>query len=174
MPGDADSTRAKVQRMVLEYPGIHVREMERHLGLSSRLAAYHLGSLESAGAVQRVPEAGYARYFPALGVPKWSQRDVASLCLLRRGAAFHVVLLLLSAGRLGRSDLARRLGFAPASISYHLDLLQRTGLVQAAMTGRQRIYSLADEAYVRGLLANFTPLPEELEPFESVWNDLFT
>jgi predicted transcriptional regulator len=167
------AARAQVLQLVTEYPGIHVREMERHLGLSSRLASYHLGALEEEGAVQRVQETGYARYFPALGKPKWTKRDVGFLCLMRRGAAFHITLLLLSAGPLGRWDLARRLGLAGASVSYHLDLLAATGVVASAMVGRQRIYSLADEPYVRGMLANFTPLPEELEPFESIWHDLF-
>jgi predicted transcriptional regulator len=166
--------RAQVQQMVTDFPGVHVREMERHLGLSSRLAAYHLEALEGDGAVQRVQEAGYARYFPALGRPKWGRRDVAFLCLMRRAAAFHVTLLLLAEGELGRFDLARRLRLAPASVSYHLDLMQGAGVVAARTAGRKRLYALADEKYVRGMLANFTPLPEELEPFESVWNDLFS
>ncbi|HUR62356.1 MAG TPA: hypothetical protein VM286_08360 [Candidatus Thermoplasmatota archaeon] len=166
--------RAQVLRLVGEYPGIHVREMERHLGLSSRLAAYHLEALEAEGAVQRVQETGYARYFLALGKPKWSKRDVGFLCLMRRAAAFHITLLLLSSGPLGRSDLARSLRLAPASVSYNLDLLQGSGVVDSAMQGKRRIYALADEAYARGMLANFTPLPEELEPFESIWHDLFS
>jgi predicted transcriptional regulator len=170
----AAATRATVLQAVAAYPGIHVREMERHLGLSSRLAAYHLGALEEEGVVQRVQQAGYARYFPALGRPRWSRRDVAFLCLMRRAAAFHVTLLLLSAGEMGRGDLAARLKLAPASVSYHLDLLQADGVVVGRSEGRKRMYALKDEAYTRGALANFTPLPEELEPFESVWHDLFS
>ncbi|HUR64191.1 MAG TPA: ArsR family transcriptional regulator [Candidatus Thermoplasmatota archaeon] len=169
----AGPTRVAVLRAVADFPGIHVREMERHLGLSSRLAAYHLGLLEEEGAVQRVQETGYARYFPALGRPRWSRRDVAFLCLMRRAAALHVTLLLLAAGELGRAELAQRLRLAPASVSYHLDLLQRAGVVVARTEGRKRQYALRDEAYARGVLANFTPLPDELEPFESVWSDLF-
>lgn len=166
--------RAQVLDLVARYPGIHVREMERHLGLSSRLAAYHLESLEAEGFVQRVHETGYSRYFPTLGKPKWSQRDVGFLCLMRRGAAFRVTLLLLSAGATGRSGLAKRLRLAPASVSYHLDLLQKAGIVASHMEGKQRLYAVAEETYVRGMLANFSPLPEELEPFESVWHDLFS
>ena len=170
MPGP---TRATVLQAVAAYPGIHVREMERHLGLSSRLAAYHLEALEGEGAVQCVHEAGFARYFPALGRPKWSRRDVAFLCLMRRAAAFHVTLLLLSDGELPRAELARRLRLAQASVSYHLDQLQQAGVVAVRTEGRRRLYALEDAAYVRGALANFTPLPEELEPFEAIWNDLF-
>jgi predicted transcriptional regulator len=174
MRAPVGAARGQVLRTVAAYPGIHVREMERLLGLSSRLAAYHLEALEGEGVVQRVQEAGYARYFPALGRPKWGRRDVAFLCLMRRAAAFHLTLLLLAGGELGRAELARRLGLAQASVSYHLDLLQGAGVVAARTEGRRRLYALQDEAYVRGALANFTPLAEELEPFEAVWHGLFS
>ena len=57
------------------------------LGLSSRLASYHIEALEQEGKLQRVQETGYARFFPAAGHPKWPRRDVEFLCLMRRPVA---------------------------------------------------------------------------------------
>lgn len=165
--------RQQVLDLVRRYPGIHVRRLERELRLSSRLASYHVEALEADGALQRVQEAGYARLFVAPGKPRWSRRDVEFICLMRRPAALRIALLLLSRGPLPNRGVAAELRLARPSATYHLGLMLEAGLVTARRAGRDRIYGLADEAYVRGALANFTPMPDDLEPFERVWDDLF-
>ena len=165
--------RAQVLQAVRRYPGIHVREIERRLGLPSRLAAYHLEQLQADGEVQCMHEPGFARYFPSLGKPKWTRREMQFLGLMRHSVALRITVLLLSEGGLPQGQLAKRLDLAKASASYHLALLEKAGLTQVRRDGRKRIYSLVDPAHVRGLLANFTPIPEDLDTFTSIWNDLF-
>jgi predicted transcriptional regulator len=165
--------RALVLALVNRYPGIHGRRLERELGMSSRLADYHIEALEREGRVQRVQEAGYSRFFPAVGKPKWARRDVEFICLMRRPVALRVVLLLLADGPTGQGDIARRLDLAKASASYHLGMLLDAGCVCVAAMGRTRTYSIRDPAYVQGMLANFTPIPQDLEGFARVWDDLF-
>jgi len=166
-------TRRHVLEFVATYPGIHVREVERRLGLPSRLAAYHLEQLEHDGDVQCVHEAGYARYFVAIGKPRWSKRDLEFLCLMRRAVALRITLLLLSDDELAQGDLAKRLNLAKASTSYHLTLMLEAGLLRSRKDGRHTFYRLQDPAYVRGMLANFTPIAEDLDSFTGMWNDLF-
>jgi predicted transcriptional regulator len=165
--------REQILEAVQRYPGIHERQMERQLGLSSRLASYHLEQLEKQGAVQRVAETGFTRYFASLGAPRWSREDVAFLCLMRRPVALRIVILLASEPGLGRKDLARRLNLALASVSHHLETLHAHGMVTSDRDGRARAYRLADPAATLGRLANFTPIPEDLEPFDRLWRDLF-
>ncbi|MEA3166325.1 MAG: hypothetical protein QOJ26_1197, partial [Thermoplasmata archaeon] len=43
---------------------------------------------------------------------------------------------------------------------------------KSAQDGRRLLYSLADPESTLGRLANFTPLPDDLEPFDSMWHDL--
>jgi predicted transcriptional regulator len=168
------AVRAQVLGFVRRYPGVHVRELERRLDLSSRLAAYHLASLEEEGRVQRVQLAGYARFFPAVGKPKWSRRDLEFLCLMRRPPALRLALLLLGDGPSSPKDLARRLDLPRASVGYHLSLLLAAGLLEMRPQGRRHAYAVADPGYVRAMLANFTPLPDDLDRFEAMWNDLFS
>ena len=165
--------RAQVLDFVRHYPGVHVREVERRLRLSSKLATYHLTALEHEGKVERVQEKGYARFLPRVTRPRWTARDIAFLCLMRRAVAFRVTLLLLSRGEMTQGDLARTLDLAKASTTYHLHLLEDDGVVAVEPRGRERWYRLADPERVRGLLADFTPLPEDLDPFAKVWRDLF-
>jgi predicted transcriptional regulator len=164
--------RARVLEFVKAYPGVHERAVERGLELPNRLASYHLGLLESEGRVQRVQETGFARYFAAVGKPRWSQDDVKFLCLMRRPAALRITILLATAGELARQDLAERLTLARASVSYHLDRLAESRVLASRRDGRRILYRLADQAATLGRLANFTPLPDDLEPFDAMWHDL--
>lgn len=167
------ATRALVLAFVRDYPGVHAREVERQLSLSSRLASYHLDALEREGLLQRVAEKGYARFVPAATRPRWSARDVAFVCLMRRGVAFRCVVLLLARGEMTQGDLARTLHLAKSSTTYHLQLLIQAGIVAVEARGQEHWHRLADPAYVRGILADFHPLPEDLDPFERLWTDLF-
>jgi DNA-binding MarR family transcriptional regulator len=165
--------RAQVLAFIREYPGVHVREIERRLGLSSKLATYHLVDLEREGLVERVPEKGYARFVPRVTRPRLTHDEVQFVCLMRRAVAFRIVLLLLARGPTTQGDLARTLELAKASTTYHLHLLEEAELVEAQAQGRERWYGLRDPERVRGLLAGFTPLPEDLDPFTKIWDDLF-
>lgn len=171
-PARADP-RDQVLAFVRHYPGVHVREVERRLHLSSKLANYHLAALEHDGLVERVQEKGYARFLPRVTKPRWSPRDIAFLCLMRRAVAFRITLLLLSRGEMTQGDLARTLDLAKPSTTYHLHLLEDDHVVSVEPRGRERWYSLTDPDRVRGLLADFTPLREDLDPFAKVWDDLF-
>ena len=165
--------RAQVLAFIREYPGVHVREVERQLGLSSKLASYHLQDLLHEGLVERVQEKGYARYIPRTTKPKWTTEELAFVCLMRRAVAFRIVVLLLARGSMTQGDLARTLELAKPSTTYHLHMLETAGLAQATTQGRERWYSLTDSDRVRGMLAHFTPLAEDLDPFAKLWDDLF-
>lgn len=171
--GGLTNVRSQVLAFVRDYPGVHAREVERQLGLSSRLASYHLDALEDQGLVQRIAEKGYARFMPAATRPRWSAGDVAFVCLMRRGVAFRCVVLLLARGEMTQGDLSRTLHLARASTSYHLRLLIEAGVVAVEQRAQERWHRLVNPAYVRGILADFHPLPEDLNPFERVWDDLF-
>lgn len=167
------AVHGQVLQFVRDYPGVHTREVQRRLGLSSKLADYHLAMLEEEGLVERIPEKGFARFVPRVTRPRWSARDIAFLCLMRRAVAFRITLLLLARGALTPSTLARTLDLAKPSTTYHLHHLEDDGVVRVEVRGRERWYSLVDPERVRGLLAGFTPLPEDLDPFAKVWADLF-
>lgn len=51
-------------------------------------------------------------------------------------------------------------------------MLVRECVASVEKRGRQRVYALRDPAWVRRLLATFTPLPEAQEPFDRIWDDL--
>ena len=52
----------------------------------------------------------------------------------------RAILRHVWAGELGAGELAVRLGLAPASVSEHLKVLRKTGLVEMRVDGTYRLY----------------------------------
>jgi predicted transcriptional regulator len=175
-PGDSPLIRLTLRDEILffvrEYPGIHAREVERRLGLASRLASYHLDALAQEGLLARHDDSGYARYFPIESTARLSPRELAFISAMRSPPALQIVLLLLSEGEMTPSALAETLSLARPSVSYHMNALLEEEIVLARESGRLRIYALRDKAYVARMLASFHPLPGDLDAFSSLWDDL--
>ncbi|MEA3201268.1 MAG: hypothetical protein QOE90_2696 [Thermoplasmata archaeon] len=164
--------RGEILAFVERYPGVHAREVERQMGLSDRLAGYHLEALAADGALARVEDAGYVRYFPTETSRRLSARDLAFVCLLRRPPALQITLLLLANRELTPGAIADELALARPSVSYHLKDLAEHDVVTARREGRERRYALRDPAYARRMLASFHPLPGDLDAFSRLWDDL--
>jgi DNA-binding transcriptional ArsR family regulator len=166
------STREAVLRFVAAFPGAHAREVERRLGMSNRLAAYHLAALERDGLVERIEEEGFTRFVALGAMPRLSRQDVRFVCLMRRAPALKATQLLLARREMTPGDVARALGLAKAGVRYHLAMLERGGIARIRPEGRQRWYRLADPGYVRRSLARFEAIPQEAEAFDAMWADL--
>ncbi|MCA1814637.1 MAG: MarR family transcriptional regulator [Halobacteriales archaeon] len=164
--------REAVLRFVAAYPGAHAREVERRLGMSSRLAAYHLEALERDGLVERVEEEGYTRYVARSSLPRITPAELRFICLMRRPPALRATQLLLDHGEVQAGEVARLLELAKPSVRYHLAMLEEARVAKVRPDGRQRWYRLRDPGWVRRALTRFEPIPEEPEAFEAMWDDL--
>lgn len=165
--------RKRVLEFVARYPGVHVREIERQLGLASKLASYHIDALETEGLVRCVESGGYSRFVATGLAPKLSPADLAFICLMRRAPALRIVILLLHDGALNQRSITARLGLAAPSTSYHLKALVTAGVISAEAAGRERFYSLARPNETKRLLAAFEPVRGDLDNFSRMWTDLF-
>ena len=164
--------RGEVLRFVARYPAVHVRELERQLSLSSKLASYHLRALEEDGLVRRVDDDGYVRWVATKGGARLSESDLRVLCHLRRVPAFKIAAELLAHDELPQNRLVKPLGLAKASVSYHLKALLADGIVAVRVEGRGRHYRLVAPTQVRRIMTTFEPIPGELDAFSRVLSDL--
>lgn len=71
-------------------------------------------------------------------------------------------------GELGAGELADRLGLAPASVSEHLKVLRKTGLVTMRVDGTYRLYRARPERLgeLRRLLARAFPGSDDISSKE--------
>jgi DNA-binding transcriptional ArsR family regulator len=86
-----------------------------------------------------------------------ASRAVAILAALAHEHRLAVYRLLVEAGPEGRNagSIAGALGLSPSSLTFHLQHLQRAGLITQARRSRERIYA-ADFAVMDGLVGYLT------------------
>lgn len=167
------SVRQRVYDVVRRFPGIHVREIERQLGESAQLVAYHLDRLGEAGFVESREHGGYTRYFPTSKGRSGRVReaDREQLGLLREEAPLHIVLLLLDEGPQTHTELVERVGLAKSTVSYHLHKLAEARIiVREKDSSRLR---LADRDRTYRLLLTYKPTPGLLDRFADLWGSLY-
>ncbi|HVL47691.1 MAG TPA: ArsR family transcriptional regulator [Candidatus Thermoplasmatota archaeon] len=170
---DPVSTRQRVYASVRRYPGIHVRGLERELRISSALAQYHVRKLDEEGFIEGREQGGYVRYYPTSKgkAARVTERDIPLVGVLREQVPLHVALLLLDRGPLTHADLARELGVAKSTTSYHLAKLAEAGIV-VREPGTPRL-TLAERDRIYRLLLAYQPTPDFLDAFADLWSDLY-
>lgn len=167
------TTRALVFDAVRRYPGIHLRALERELGLSAALVQYHVKKLEAEGFVETREQGGYARLYPTPKAEPVQVRpeDRELLGLLREEVPLHIVLLLLDRGPLTHAELVAALGNAKSTVSYHLAKMAEAGLVDR-VAGSTRLQVPERDRVYRLLLA-YRPTSDLLDAFADLWGDLY-
>lgn len=165
--------RQRVYDAVRRYPGIHLREIERQIGISAPLVQYHLRKLVEEGFVELHEQSGYARHYPTDKGKSASvePRDLPLVGLLREEVPLHVVLLLLDRGPMTHTALVEELGIAKSTVSYHLAKLAEAGVVER-VSNDARLH-LADRERVYRLLLAYRPTPSLLDTFAKLWEDLY-
>lgn len=175
MPADAlrGEVRKRVYDAVRRYPGIHVRGLERNLGISAPLAQYHLRRLEEAGYVESHEQSGYSRYYPTSKgkSARVTREDLPLVGVLREEVPLHVTLLLLDHGPMTHTELVEQLGIAKSTVSYHLAKLTDVGLIEREPDS-QRVRLVARDHVYRLLLA-YDPTPDLRDAFAKLWEDLY-
>lgn len=170
---DTPDNRKRVYDAIRRYPGIHIRGLERALGLSSPLVQYHLKRLVEEGFVEAHDQGGYSRYYPTSKgkAARVTAKDVPLVGLLREEVPLHVVLLILDRGPLTHAELVEELGVAKSTASYHLAKLAEAGVI-VRDSGSHRL-RLAERDRVYRLLLAYQPTPDLLDSFSDLWGGLY-
>lgn len=169
--------RRRIYQHVLDFPGLHLREIARGLRLDPNHVKYHLEYLEKHDLVSIRREDGYVRYFPRVEGTV-GPRDVLNpdekrvLAMLRQPVPLHAILILLDRGALSHGELAATLGLAPSTLSYHVRKMEASGLVAGEFLGRERVLSVARPDEVTSLLVRYRPPDELVRGFLEAWEQL--
>lgn len=167
-------TRRELYDLVRKFPGLHMREIHRELGLSIALAEYHLGVLERSGLVTSVTEEGYKRFYPAPqeGGRGLGGRERRMLGVLRQTIPLRITLMLLKQGRVSNKEMSERLGLTPSRLSFHLKKLMKAGVVRRLSRTEGRAYELEDPELVLRLVVAYRPPPDVLDECDDLWQEL--
>lgn len=174
---EESDTRRRVHEYVKTYPGLHLREIARGVGLDHNHVKYHLEFLERHGFVSGRKEGGFRRFFPKepsrLGTrDAIDSQEKVLLGVLRRPVPLHVTLLLLERAAATLSDLETHVAVAHATLHYHLQRMEANGLLASRKEGRERVYELVEPDRVRALLLNHRPPDALVQGFLDAWEQL--
>ncbi|MFQ5910003.1 MAG: winged helix-turn-helix transcriptional regulator [Thermoplasmata archaeon] len=171
-------TRSKIFDFIVQYPGIHLRELERALGMSAPLLDYHLRVLLRGGLVSVLEEEAYKRYYPEPSSVKdvrvLSPGEKRMLALLRQEIPLSIVLYLLRMGNTRHGEIAAELGLRASTLSYHLGKLVTGEIVEKTSVGKKRGYRLKDRDGTFKLLIACRPLSKDMfDRFVEIWRELY-
>lgn len=171
-------TRKKIYDTVKRFPGLHLRELSRQLGLSVPLVDYHLNFLEKYGIVAGISDEQYKRFYPKDPLGAEQKTDVLSadekriIALLRQRIPLQIVLFILKQGNAQHKEMVPFMGVSPSTLSHHLNKLQRRGILVKTAAGDERGYRLANEAQIARLLLHYEPPPGTLvDSFAEIWEE---
>jgi predicted transcriptional regulator len=167
-------SRRRIFEFIQQYPGLHLRELERQLGMDVRAIRYHLDFLERHDAITSMSQDGYLRYYPR----EWDEGyfrerigpyEKRALGILRQRVPLHLVLLLLDRGEVSSEDLQQEAGIAASTLSYHLKKLSKLELVESRSVGKRKVYSVRDPQAVVQLVMKYRPTEDLIESFIELW-----
>jgi DNA-binding transcriptional ArsR family regulator len=164
--------RQRVHEAVTRYPGLHLRGLERQVGVSAPLVQYHVRRLIEAGFIESREKGGYVRFYatPKAKSARLKPEDQALVGLLREEVPLHIALLLLDEGDLTHGALVERLGIAKSTVSYHLAKLAQAEVV---VRGEGAAIRLADRERVYRMLLAHEPTPDLIDAFADLWGALY-
>lgn len=134
-----NSTRAQIFNFVKANPGVSFREICSSLGIAVGSAQFHLGVLKKAGLLSFFRDGKYKRFFEAR---KFSRKRKALISLLRHKTTEKIVEILLDHKSVSHSILASMLNISSQGLTWNINRLRKTGILQEIRRESRVHYSL--------------------------------
>ncbi|MCJ2519849.1 MAG: helix-turn-helix domain-containing protein [Candidatus Thermoplasmatota archaeon] len=169
--------RRRIFEFLQEYPGLHLRELERQLDLDVRALRYHLDFLVEHEAVSSLRQEGYLRYYPRQWDEGYFRERIGAvekrgLGLLRQRMPLLLILLLLDQSEMSSEELRKEAGIAASTLSYHLKKLSELQLIESKTVGKKKTYWVGDPDAVVQLLMKYRPTKDLIEDFLDLWENI--
>ncbi len=172
-------TRRDIYNLVYSQPGLHLREIQRQLGMHVNLVEYHIHQLIGSELVVSVHQGGYNRFFPAQApgsdrqVDRLTSQEKRVLGMMRQPMPLRIMVYLLATGSSQHKDICDHLGCAPSTLTYHMKKMVKGQMVVQTTAGEGKGYHLSDRRSVARLLMLYKPAPfDQVDAFSELWLDL--
>ena len=141
--------RSKISSLIHRNPGIHLRELERKLGVSFNSIRYNTEKMVLSGEIICEKGPGYSRFYP-LGM---SERARLVYSVSRNKTTFKILTELTTQMMLTNKELAARTGFAKSTVSEHVHFLLGVNLVKLTLSGEGNFkVELQDREFVKSVV----------------------
>lgn len=160
-------TRRSIYDCIKEFPGIHLREIQRKLEMPMGLLEYHLLFLEKNRLISFEKVNRYKRFYPS----KSGIKNKALLSILRQEIPRNILILLLEQETARHGDILDHLEISPSTLSFHLKKMVKAKVVHQEKKGRTGTYSVIDrESVIETLITHQDSFLDELaDRFAEMW-----
>ena len=138
-----NSTRTEIYNFVNANPGVQFRAICSSLGLSIGVVQFHLAVLEKSGLVTSIRKGKYKRFF----TKGFSKAEKEAIATLRLDTVKNILKALLQGKRVSHHELAVHLNISSQGLTWQMNRLRETGLVQETRDGLNVTYTL-EQTYV--------------------------
>ena len=143
--------RRRVFEAIKEFPGIHMRELQRKTGMALGTLRYQIRFLEKHGLIVEKKEGRLVTYYPR-GGGEVDARDKKYLAVLRQELPRLIVLHLMMHPHSSHSKMKVHFTVSPSTLSYHLKRLADSDIIGKDAEGR---YYVLDEERVAKVLVTY-------------------
>jgi DNA-binding transcriptional ArsR family regulator len=130
-------TRRRIYNYILQYPGLHLREISRRLTIPFSTLKYHLHFLEKRELIKEKAEGKYNRYYVS---EKIGRHEKDMLSILRKDTPRTIILYLLVHIYSSQIDISGSLKKHPTTIEFHLKKLLDLNIIEPVQPVNGKIY----------------------------------
>ncbi|MCL5680888.1 MAG: ArsR family transcriptional regulator [Candidatus Thermoplasmatota archaeon] len=160
--------RDDISNFIKANPGYYFRELQRSLKLPTGVLQYHLNNLIKDGDVVAKELNGKTCYFPSRS---FTSTQFIIFSHLRDRVRNKILRSLLSGESRAPSEIIKDLRISPPTLSYHLSLLVRDGLLERIQIEKGIGYRIKDLELFKGIIIEYKEsfLDKLIQDFITVW-----
>jgi predicted transcriptional regulator len=147
-------TRKRVYDLVVQNPGVHLREIERLTNLPLGVVRYHLERLQREGLIEPQEDRYFKRFFPKNRIPNV---PTETFNVLRQESLRRLVLYLLNDPGANHQTLMNAFGLPASTLSTYLSTLLKKNVIRREKHGKENRYFIVDEESVMKVLLVYRP-----------------
>jgi DNA-binding transcriptional ArsR family regulator len=130
-------TRRRIYNFILDYSGLHLREISRKMDIPKTTLNYHINYLKDRGLIINKSEGRYVRIY-VLKNSVYKYKEI--LGLLRQKTSRNILLIILKWTVSSRREISVELDMHPNTISNHLNKLLEMNIIEQAPVGNGIIH----------------------------------
>ncbi|WP_457916992.1 winged helix-turn-helix transcriptional regulator [Candidatus Lokiarchaeum ossiferum] len=150
-------TRSAIFELIRENEGLHFRKICRLLDKKMGVVQYHVSVLEKHGLIRAIRDGRYKCFFATNGEknrmvspddrdPKMESLRETIITSLRRKTPQVLIQHLVKENVASHQALSNVAQVSPQAITFHTQRLQSFGIIESQKEGRQKFYTLSDNA----------------------------
>ena len=159
-------TRRRIYLKIKKYPGLHLMELSRRMGIPKSTMVYHLNYLIKRNLITSSSKIGYDRYFIA---NKFNKIDKEIISLIREKVPRNIIFLLCLFLNISQQEIvafskkwechSSKIGINlkkhPTTLAFHLNKLVELDLIERIRVGNKIRYKLKNPEIIYDLLISY-------------------